>query len=112
MDKGDAIFVGKLLNEAGHAALEAVMVYLKDTAFDCEVLSAYGDVPAIDLPETHDVAGCGVWKAVAVGVETLMDGDGADFEEGTRVGDVVDALSDGPASTGALSGDGLGAAEL
>ena len=78
-DQGDAVFVGELFNEAGHTALESVMVDLKYTAFDGEVLSAYGNVPAIDLPETHDVAGSGGWKAVAVGVETIMDGNGADF---------------------------------
>ena len=111
-DQGDAIFVGEILNEAGHTALESVMVDLKYTAFDGEVLSAYGNVPAIDLPETHDVAGSGGWKAVTVGVETIMDGDGTDFEEGTGVGDVVDTLSDGPATCSTLTGDGLRAAEL
>ena len=88
------------------------MVDLKYTAFDGEVLSAYGNVPAIDLPETHDVAGSGGWKAVTIGVETIMDGDGTDFEEGTGVCDVVDTLSDGPATSGTLTGDGLRAAEL
>ena len=111
-DQRDAIFVGEILNEAGHAALESVMVDLKYTAFDGEVLSAYGNVPAIDLPETHDVAGSGGWKAVAVGVETIMDGYGTDFEEGTGVCDVVDTLSDGPATCSTLPGDGLRAAEL
>ena len=110
--KGDAVFVGEILNEAGHAALEPVMVDLKYTAFDGEVLSAYGNVPAIDLPEAHDVAGSGVWKAVADGVEALMDGYGTNFEEGTGVCDVIDTLSDGPTTCSTLPGDGLRASEL
>ena len=111
-DQGDAIFVGELFNEAGHTALESVMVDLKYTAFDGEVLSANRHVPAIDLAEAHNVAGSGGRKAVAVRVETIMDGYGADFEEGTGVCDVVDTLSDGPATSGTLTGDGLRAAEL
>ena len=78
-DQGDAIFVGELFNEAGHAALESIMLGVNYTAFDGEVLSANRHVPAIDLAETHNVAGCGVRKAVTVGVEALMDGNGADF---------------------------------
>ena len=111
-DQGDAVFVGEIFNEAGHAALESIMVDLKYTAFDGEVLSTDRHVSAIDLAETHNVAGCGGWKAVTVGVETIMDGYGTDFEEGTGVGDVVDTLSDGPATCGTLPGDGLRAAEL
>ena len=111
-DQRDAIFVGEILNEAGHAALESVMVDLKYTAFDGEVLSTDRHVPAIDLAETHNVAGSGGWKAVTVGVETIMDGYGTDFEEGTGVGDVVDTFADGPATTCALTGDGLRPAEL
>ena len=78
-DEGDAIFVGELFNEASHAALESIMLGVNYTAFDGEVLSANRHVPAIDLAEAHDVAGCGVRKAVTVGVEALMDGNGADF---------------------------------